>query len=70
MPGAVARSSTLALTNYTLSYALKIANDPMASLKTDSSLLPGVNCWDGHCTYQSVAQDLNLPYTPVQEILR
>lgn len=69
MPGAVARSSTLALTNYTMSYAWKLANDPMAAIRTDNSLALGINCWDGLCTYENVASDLKLSYTPVKEIL-
>lgn len=69
MPGAVARSSTLALTNYTMSYAWKLANDPMGAIRSDNSLALGINCWDGLCTYQNVATDLKLAYTPVQEIL-
>lgn len=69
MPGAVARTSALALTNYTMDYAVKIANDPVRALKEDPSLLLGVNCWDGHCVYEQVAKDLNLAYTPMKELV-
>jgi alanine dehydrogenase len=64
MPGMVARTSTLALTNHTLWYALKLAEDPMKAIKSDHSLALGVNTWDGACVYEAVAKDLNLPYTP------
>ncbi len=69
MPGAVARTSTLALTNHTLPYALKLAADPVGSLRKDPAMALGVNCWDGHCVYEQVASDLNLPYTPLKEVL-
>lgn len=69
MPGAVSRTSTLALTNHTLPYALKLANDPMGALRNDPSFALGINTWDGHCVYEQVAKDLNLRYTPLKEVL-
>lgn len=69
MPGAVSRTSTFALTNYTLPYAIKLAADPIRAIKEDPALALGVNCWDGACTYQPVADDLKLPYTPLGKVL-
>ncbi len=69
MPGAVARTSTYALTNHTLPYALKIAADPVGSIRSDKSLALGVNCWDGFCPYEQVASDLKLKYTPLSDVL-
>ena len=69
MPGAVSRTSTFALTNHTLPYALKLAADPVQAVKTDPSLMLGVNTWDGLCSYEAVANDLGLKYTPIREVL-
>ncbi|MEG6615045.1 alanine dehydrogenase [Peptococcaceae bacterium 1198_IL3148] len=70
IPGAVARTSTFALTNVTLPYALKLANKGyVQAVKEDPALAKGVNVIDGHCTYKAVADDLNLPYTPLEEVL-
>ncbi len=66
MPGAVPRTSTLALTNHTLSYALKLAKDPIQALKDDPALALGVNTWDGTCTYAQVAKDLGLNYAALR----
>lgn len=69
MPGAVARTSTFALTNHTLPYALKLAKDPIAAIRQDAALALGVNTWDGACTYEQVASDLGLRYTPLKEVV-
>lgn len=69
MPGAVARTSTLALTNVTLPYALKLANFGYAeAIRTDLALARGVNVIHGKLTYQAVATALNLAYTPLQDV--
>jgi len=66
MPGAVPRTSTYALTNVTLKYAIKIANmgwkDAVAS---DAALCKGVNVCHGKLVYKQVADDLGLPYQPL-----
>lgn len=63
MPGAVSRTSTLALTNTTLHYGLIIANNGFeAASKMDPGLLQGVNCYDGKCTCRGVAESLGLEY--------
>ncbi|MDR3608000.1 MAG: alanine dehydrogenase [Oligoflexia bacterium] len=63
MPGAVPRTSTYALTNVTLKYALQIANlgwhDAVAR---DEALRKGVNICNGKLTYKQVADDLGLPF--------
>lgn len=63
MPGAVPRTSTLALTGATLPYALKIANmGAEAACKADSALMKGLNTYKGHVTFQAVAEAQNLEY--------
>ena len=70
MPGAVARTSTLALTNATLPYALQIANKGWKqALQDDAGLAKGLNVYNGQVTFKAVADDQNLSYTPVAEIL-
>lgn len=64
MPGAVPRTSTLALTGATLPYALRIANlGPEAACKADPTLMKGLNTYDGHLTFRAVAEVQGLPYT-------
>ena len=63
MPGAVALTSTLALTSVTLDYGLKIANMGWkAAINSDSALQKGLNMVDGKLCYEPVANSLNLPY--------
>ncbi|AVX19456.1 MAG: alanine dehydrogenase [Bacillota bacterium] len=70
MPGAVARTSTFALTNVTLPYALELANKGWEKAVRESKpLARGVNTVDGKLTYQAVAEALDLPYTPLTEVL-
>ncbi|NLL52534.1 MAG: alanine dehydrogenase [Peptococcaceae bacterium] len=70
MPGAVARTSTYALTNATLPYVVKLANKGFeAAIKEDASLAKGVNLLDGKVTYKAVAEALNLEYTPLGELV-
>ncbi|MCO4752866.1 MAG: alanine dehydrogenase [Bacteriovoracaceae bacterium] len=67
MPGAVPRTSTYALTNVTLKYARMIArNGVEKSIAADQALKLGVNIYKGDLVYEQVAQDLELPYTPLQ----
>ena len=62
IPGAVARTSTFALTNVTLPYALAIANKGLErAAKEDPALAKGVNVYKGEVTYQGVAQAFGLP---------
>lgn len=70
MPGAVARTSTFALTNSTLPYAVALANKGYeAAIKDDIALARGVNVIDGKVTYKAVAQALNLEYTPLDKVI-
>lgn len=64
MPGAVPRTSTLALTGATLPYALKIANmGAVAACKADPALMKGLNTYDGKVTFKAVAEAQGLEYT-------
>ncbi len=69
MPGAVARTSTLALTNATLPYAVKLGKDPIAAIKTVKGLDKGVNVFRGKLTIQAVAGAHGLQYTPLEEAM-
>lgn len=65
MPGAVPRTATFALTNATMPYALRIANQGAENaMKADRALRRGLNVYKGSLTYKSVADAQNLPYTP------
>lgn len=70
MPGAYARTSTYALTNATLTYIMKLANDGLhQSLLKDESLRKGVNIMDGRCTLESLASSLDLQYTDIDYLI-
>ena len=70
MPGAVPRTSTFALTNATLPYALKLANLGFkAAVLSDSGLAEGVNTYAGKLTYQAVALSQGRAYTPLGQLL-
>jgi len=70
MPGAVPRTSTFALTNATLPYALKLANRGFfEAIRTDPGLKEGVNTYAGHCTYQAVAEAQGLAYTSLDALV-
>ena len=70
MPGAVPRTSTLALTNVTIPYALQIANKGVHQAIADNPALKlGVNVANGEITYEAVALDLGYNYVPVEEAL-
>ena len=61
MPGAYPRTSTIALTNATLPYLLKLANDGFVnSMKNDEGFAKGVNTYKGHITYKQVAEALKM----------
>lgn len=69
MPGAVARTSTLALTNATLPYALQIVNKGYReAIATSRPLAKGVNVIDGKVTFKAVADALALPYEPIESV--
>ncbi|HMP72815.1 MAG TPA: alanine dehydrogenase [Kiritimatiellia bacterium] len=67
MPGAYARTATLALTNSTIPYALKLANLGFeAAIQQVPELVPGVNTHEGGITYQAVAEAHGLPYAKLE----
>ncbi|MGN7375413.1 alanine dehydrogenase [Bacillus halotolerans] len=70
MPGAVPRTSTIALTNVTVPYALQIANKGAAQALADNAALrAGLNTANGHVTYEAVAKDLGYEYVPAEKAL-
>src|SRR3954451_20620575 len=71
MPGAVPRTSTIALTNVTVPYGLQLANKGVAKAITDNPALKlGVNVAHGEVTYETVAHDLGYEYVPVEKALQ
>ena len=70
MPGAVPRTSSLALSNATLRYALKIANrGAREALEQDGGFLKGLNTFAGQCTHPAVAETFGVPYVDPQHAL-
>lgn len=70
MPGAVPRTSTFALTNATMPYAIALASKGWKqACQDDIALARGINTADGKCCYQGVAEALSLAYTPFSEVL-
>jgi alanine dehydrogenase len=70
MPGAVPRTSTFALTNATLPYALDLANKGfLKAVSEDPGLKEGVNTYAGKLTYEAVATSQGLDYTPFDSII-
>ncbi|BEU88177.1 alanine dehydrogenase [Selenomonas sp. TAMA-11512] len=71
IPGAVSRTSTLALTNATLTYALQLADKGWKkALQDDPNFAQGLNTCDGKITFKSVADALGLAYTDVTALLK
>jgi len=71
MPGAVPRTSTFALTNATLPYAVKLANKGFfEAIASDAGLKQGVNTHRGHCTYEAVASAQGIPYSPLDFLIQ
>jgi alanine dehydrogenase len=67
MPGAVPRTSTLALTNVTVPYALQIANKGVyKAIAENPALKLGLNVANGEITYEAVARDLGYEYVPAE----
>ena len=70
MPGAVARTSTVALTNATLPYAVDIANKGWKKAMQDNEEIKfGANVIEGQITYRAVAEAFGLDYTPIDRFL-
>jgi alanine dehydrogenase len=70
MPGAVPHTSTYALTNVTLPYAIALANKGWKqALRDDASLALGLNVHDGQVTYEAVAQAFGMELLPSDKVL-
>jgi len=70
MPGAVPRTSTIALTNATLRYGLKIAAEGLEEACKNSSVIEsGVNCYNGKVTNENVSKALGYEYTPLKALI-
>lgn len=70
MPGAVSRTSTLALTNNTLPYIVTLANKGFVqSVQDNKALYLGVNTYKGQLTYEQVALDQDKVFTPLSELI-
>jgi len=71
MPGAVARTSTFALNNATLPFAVQLANNGYRqALANSPNLANGLNIHAGRVTYKAVATTFGLEYIPTEEALR
>ena len=70
MPGAVPHTSTLALTNSTFPYLLRIANlGAQEALRKDAGLAEGLNTWLGKLTYRGVAESQMRPWTAASSVI-
>lgn len=70
IPGSVARTSTLALTNQTIKYVLQIADKGLIdAIKEDDSLKKGINTFKGKLTNKGVAESLNLDYYELPNLI-
>ena len=71
MPGAVARTATLALTNATLPYIMRLASNDVGSLLLeDRHFVAGLNIVHGQLTHRAVAEALGRTWTEPDQILR
>ena len=70
MPGAVPRTSTIALTNATISYIEMLADKGWKkAVREDSSLAKGVNILGGKVTYEAVAKANGLEFVPIKKVV-
>lgn len=71
MPGAVPRTSTLALTNVTLPYMLELAGKGLRTAAAgNEALRKGINTYQGHITHPEVAEAAGMPYTQAERLLQ
>jgi len=71
MPGAVPKTSTLALTNATLPYAVEIANNGWKkAMKQNPEIKLGANVVKGKVTYKGVADAFGLKFTSIDSLLK
>ena len=70
MPGIVANTASISLSNATYTYVMKLANLGLdQAVKSDPTIAKGVNTLRGHVTHRAVADSLGLEYTPVEQVL-
>jgi alanine dehydrogenase len=70
MPGIVANTASISLSNATYTYVMKLANLGLdQAVKSDPAIAKGVNTLRGHVTHRAVADSLGLEYTPVEQAL-
>jgi len=70
MPGAVPHTSTLALTNSTFPYVLRLAGlGAREALKQDAGLAEGLNTWLGTLTHRGVAESQHRPWTAAASVI-
>lgn len=70
IPGAVPRTSTYALSNATLPYAMQLANRGFIGAVIDSRpLAQGVNTYEGRLTHKAVADSFGLPFSPLETLI-
>jgi alanine dehydrogenase len=70
MPGAVPRTSTYGLSNATLPYAIKLADQGLeAAAKANPALALGVNTYQGKITYKAVADAFEMEHTPLESLI-
>lgn len=71
IPGCVASTSTYALTNATMPYALQIANKGWRqAINDDAALAKGMNVVNGYCVYKAVAEALEVPFVSLDEAVK
>jgi alanine dehydrogenase len=70
IPAAVPHTSTLALTNATFPYVMKLAKHGIQqALRSDKDIHEGVNTYLGRITYKGVAESQGKPWTPLSDLL-
>lgn len=70
MPGAVPRTSTIALTNATLSYGLQIAKYGLEeACRCNETIYSAINTYNGACTYANVADGFDMEYTDIRNLI-
>jgi alanine dehydrogenase len=70
MPGAVPRTSTYGLSNASIPFVLKLADQGIQeAIRKDRALASGVNIYQGKITYKAVAEALDLEYTPLDSMI-
>jgi alanine dehydrogenase len=70
MPGIVANTASISLSNATYTYVMKLANLGLKdAVKSDPAIAKGVNTLGGHVTYRAVADSLDLEYVATKDAL-